>query len=216
MKVNLAFFFSHGRKSMALLGVLITLGLVFFLWPENSFEPVFLQAEKKDFPVFVAAGGHLEAQNSITITCPLNSAKIKSLVKEGVIVKKGEVLIQFDDEDLAHEVYKLELELVSKEKEKNKAVAELEADWAEALLKIEKLKVDALIADLQLRDLQSLPRENDLRIARMEFEQAKLVQKTAQEEYQRIKSNIEKDLVKEVEGSKLLPFSRKIYSERRY
>ncbi len=122
----------------------------------------------RDLKVTVTESGSLESQKTVEGTCELNSYenKIISIVDEGTLVKKGEVVVTFDsskiDEQIAEQEIEVnsalanvesneqEIEVTRNENESSIATAEMELDLAK--LDLRKYKQgDYLVKKNELR-----------------------------------------------------------------
>lgn len=190
--------------SALVLVMLAAAGICFVLLRPVVPPPLLAQAVKKDFFLDLHITGKLQTQSATILTCPLQGGgQVVKLKPEGSMVKQGDIILEFDDTQLQQEAQKASLELKTREAERAEALAKMQAEKEKLQLAREKFKRDAAVADLQLQDLKGQPRQNDLQIARMEFDYAKIIMDMAQKEYTRLSRDIAPELMVQSEIRKL-------------
>jgi len=148
-------------------------------------EPLTAIAQQGDFELFVRAEGSIVATRSTRITCPLSWRAITFIAPEGVQVKKGDVVVEFEREDLEEEV----IEDVNRYRVKAAKLREmeqtLEAERRRIESEIATAKADLKIKQLELENLLKQPRPDDLKRAEIELRRARAVLATAKAEQDR-------------------------------
>jgi HlyD family secretion protein len=148
-------------------------------------EPLTAVVLKGDFPRFVRATGSVFATNSIRINNPLDWRAISYVATEGSQVKKGEVILELERDDLEEEV----LEDTNSYRVKVAKLKESEQTLAAEKQRIESSIATAIarlaIAKLELENLLKTPRPDDVRRAEIELRRAKAVLAVAKAEYER-------------------------------
>lgn len=171
---------------------------IFLLWPVSSPLPISIKVARQNLRVDVPAGGKLYASKSTTITCPLRrDTEIISIVPEGSLVKKGDVVLEFNDAQLSYQVKENELRLKTREMEQREAEALFAAEKEKMLAQIESFKVDVAIADLDLQEKKNQPTPDELELAEKEYQHAQIVMTMARQEYKRITQDAKLTLIDE-------------------
>ena len=116
----------------------------FFLWtPKKSQNHIIVSVVQKTFYQQVDVKGKLVALKSMSISSGLRGfPEIVKLAPEGKVVKKGDIVIQFNEEAFNHEKRQAELQLRLREAEKEEAEAKKIADLDKIDLQIERYKTD--------------------------------------------------------------------------
>ncbi|MBM4045082.1 MAG: efflux RND transporter periplasmic adaptor subunit [Planctomycetes bacterium] len=141
---------------------------------------------KGDLQVKLRSTGKLEAEKSTRITTNIAWQSIVFLAPEGQLVKKGDKLVEFAREELEEQARNARAELRVSEARLEEAKKALEAARLQALRDIEMKKADLAIAQLELHNLRSLPRPDDVKEADVELRRANAVLAAAKEEYDRL------------------------------
>ncbi len=148
-------------------------------------QPLTAVAQQGDFELFVRANGSIVATRSIRITCPLSWRAITLIAPEGSQVKKGDVVVEFEREDLEEEV----IEDVNKYRVKAAKLKEMEQTLTAERRRIESeistAKADLKIKQLELENLLKQPRPHDLKRAEIELRRTSAVLATAKAEQDR-------------------------------
>jgi len=160
-----------GKRSLgAVVGAAIVI-LIIFLFLIRGVKgehSEWVQVNKGDFPVELMETGSIRAVNSSFVRAPhewRSELQILDMAPEGIIVKKGDFLIQFDtsayEEQLATAIENLEqekAELLSVEKQQEMRMSGLEANIQMALyskeaaeMSLEKLKFESEIRKKEAR-----------------------------------------------------------------
>jgi len=121
------------------------------------------KVSKMDLVVKVSGTGSVSPVNQATIKSS-DSGKIKSIsFKEGQKVKKGDVLVTFEQEDMSSQVRKSELQIQQKQMDydalKQKFMQAAEEERETMKTQIEQKKLDIELAQLDLKELQTKQKE---------------------------------------------------------
>jgi HlyD family secretion protein len=135
------------------------------------------------FEVVTTAGGELEARNKIEVRSPLdNPANIVQIVNEGINVKKGDLLLQLNVEEIENRLKEEELRLIPAEAELVAAQSAYDIQINENASKIRQAELKVTLAELALRqwedgDVAKKRQELDLGMNKAELELERLAQR---------------------------------------
>jgi HlyD family secretion protein len=132
---------------------------IIFLHACNSDAPILtFTASQSDIKISVEGKGEIRAKSSNLISTPRirNSLKIVSLTLEGTAVKKNDIVIKLESQDLENQYLT--------------ACKGLEIARAEALRRDSELSLEKLIMESQYKSLEATVAASKLRIKRLEFE----------------------------------------------
>jgi len=121
------------------------------------------KVSKTDLVVKVSGTGTVSPVNQATIKSS-DSGKIKNITfKEGQKVKKGSVLVTFEQEDMSSQVRKSELQIQQKQMDydalKQKYMQASEEERETMNTQVEQKKLDIELAQLDLKDLKAKQKE---------------------------------------------------------
>lgn len=143
-------------------------------------------ASVMDFEITALASGELEAARSIEIKNPLDvSSTIEELVPEGTFVRRGDVLVKLNTEELQNRLQQEELAVVN---------AQNDFDQADGALKIQLSENATRLRDAQLRlDLAklALQRWKDGEVAKRR-EELRIAHERATRELKRLSDRFER------------------------
>jgi len=109
------------------------------------------EARRGGFDIVIPASGELVAQSQIEIKNRLNTdAIITEIVDEGAVVRRGDVLVRFNDDAIRTEVQEAEDEAINAQNELESATAELEIVRKTRESEVEKAQLAMEIAALEL------------------------------------------------------------------
>lgn len=133
-------------------------------------------------PVALVATGELVSTNTVTVSPPSVSQmwqyKIQYLAPENAKVKKGDLVVRFDPQQLREELMSRQSELAAATKEKEQKRLEQEQEeqdlklsLAEAKMTFEKEQRKAEIVDEGLSRIQRLKQQKTFEIAKLRYQQ---------------------------------------------
>jgi HlyD family secretion protein len=136
-------------------------------------RPMVAQAEKKDLPIEVEVSGMFQAEDKERIALEPDEYSgeliIKAIIAEGVTVKKGDQLLDFEVDNLKKAITKAENEVDDARVKLQKAQAELETlkiDQSVTMHRVDKeleLAENAVAAEQQMVDYNKLAKETEIR-----------------------------------------------------
>lgn len=135
------------------------------------------------FEVVTIAGGELEARNKIEVRSPLdNPANIVQIVNEGINVKKGDLLLQLNVEEIENRLKEEELRLIPAEAELVAAQSAYDIQINENASMIRRAELKVTLAELSLRqwvdgDVAKKRQELELGMSKAELELERLAQR---------------------------------------
>ncbi len=135
------------------------------------------------FDVVTTAGGELEARNKIEVRSPLdNPANIVQIVNEGINIKKGDLLLQLNVEEIQNRLKEEELRLIPAEAELVAAQSAYDIQINENASKIRQAELKVTLAELALRqwvdgDVAKKRQELELGMNKAELELERLAQR---------------------------------------
>ena len=139
------------------------------------------------FEVTVTAKGKLVAAKSERVPCPISWTPVVWLIPEGTIVEKDQLIAKFDKREIEDELResranrRLALAHLKEAKQQVKATEES----MRALIKAREAQLH--IARLEVKDLESRHRPDDLKRVEIELDRAKAVLDAAKAEYEAMK-----------------------------
>ena len=93
----------HPRLAAALGAALVLVGVVAWRsFGKNQAEQyLYYPVKRSDFMISIVEGGTLKAVHEVTVRSEMEGvARILSIVPEGTVVKKGDMLVELDSSDL--------------------------------------------------------------------------------------------------------------------
>jgi len=158
------------RSLIALVATLVVIAIAAVAMNARSDVPpnvTTTDVTKGDFVDYIQIRGDIRPAKSIVLAAPLQSGgdlQIVKLVKNGAIVKKGEVVVEFDATTLRQRLLERQSELnqALKEIEQTQAQAKITAEQQQTALMKAKYDVERAKLDLGKRDL----------VSRIEYESA--------------------------------------------
>ncbi len=162
---------------------------------KNTPPKIFYTVVREDYVISIAASGELEAKNSKSISTPriYPSPTISYLAPEGSIVKKGEVAVRFESEQISKNLLT--------------ALDQLETAKADAQKKEAELNLQRMTYESQLKTAQASLVSNNLQLAKLEFE--------APNVQERKKLLIQQQQLEATKAKKKLKSLQKIQTEER-
>jgi RND family efflux transporter MFP subunit len=129
------------------------------LFAQSSAEPITYTIRKSAFTVTVPAVGELEAATATQISVPnvrTGGLKVFWIVKDGSLVRKGDILVEFDASELLQQMEETENNL-------DAALRQLEASVLRGNSETESIVVDRQIAEMELDKAQTqAPRDAEI------------------------------------------------------
>lgn len=176
--------------------LLIVVPMAFFVRSlGGEAEPLSVLVQREPFEVRVEAAGKLEALKSEEVTVKSRGQVLTWLLPEGQMVKKGDLLCQFDDAGLQDDLMDQKINLQIAEARQRQAEETLYANEEDLKARTTMLEADLAIAETELQRLQGLPRKEDLERSRLDLAYAVKNLETATAELDRLKVLVEKGLV---------------------
>ena len=133
------------RLAAALGGGLVLLGIVAWRgFGKNSAEQfLYYPVKRSDFMISIVEGGTLKAVHEVTVRSEMEGqARILSIVAEGTVVKKGDLLVELDSSDLRDRIAGQEVTFQS---------AQFAFIQAKEALSIQKSLIESNIKDAELK-----------------------------------------------------------------
>jgi HlyD family secretion protein len=108
------------------------------------------EVRKGDFIDYLEVRGEISAENSVTISAPMRAGdlQILKLVKNGTVVKKGDIVVQFDTTTVAQTLEQRRAELKSAEADVARTRAQARLDREQKITDTLKAKYDVQRAEL--------------------------------------------------------------------
>jgi len=126
------------------------------------------KAQVLAFDILASASGELEARSQIDVKNPLDSrATIEEIVDEGTTVKKGDVLVRLNTDELETKLREERLNVISARNDYDQAVGNLEIQKSENASTREQAELDLELAELALkrwREGEVAKRREELRV----------------------------------------------------
>jgi HlyD family secretion protein len=126
-----------------------------------------------DLEVTVEEDGELKALKTISVGTQVGGT-ITYLAPEGSRVKKGDILIELDTETVEQRIREAQADLESAEKKLADTRDRISAEAARLDLAVERAKTALELAELSLKELEGLPKAEDLNLAERALEEARL------------------------------------------
>lgn len=187
---------SHFGKWIVL-SVVVALSAFLFFWYAYSALPVSsitFTIEKGDFTDKITEVGELSALESVTILAQ-KDGPIAYLKPEGSFIKPGDVLVRFDPSEFEVVLSARRVELQGAEAGLKGAEKKLEANQVTLLAQLAKLKSAVRVAEVDLKKLKRLPLSNDLEIARLRTERARIKFEHANKKLEVLPELVEKGFI---------------------
>lgn len=197
--------------TIVLLGVLaaiaVGLGFLFLMGgsdddPDaaaNRMSDVFRVSEG-GFSITVPTSGELAALNQVEIRSPIEGeAVIRYIVGEGMLVKKGDTLIEFAQEELRSELKDEELEVLEAQKEYDSALAAVRIQEMENASLLSQALVDVNLAELALEQWDKGERASMTQTLELEVETTRQNLDRVRDKYEQSKLLAEKGFISQDE-----------------
>ncbi|WP_234568897.1 efflux RND transporter periplasmic adaptor subunit [Rhodohalobacter sp. 614A] len=164
--------------SILAVGVLIVLWFVF--GSDSSEETdLFIDVGKGDFEVIVTTTGELQAKNSIRIRGPRGAQtiqvwnmNIQSLVPEGTMVEKGDLVAELDRSDVMTRMQNAQLEVQQAESQLEKAQLDSSLTLSQARDELENLRFqleeNRIAVEQSVYESPAVQRQNQIELERTE------------------------------------------------
>jgi HlyD family secretion protein len=135
-------------------------------------ELLLTKTTPSDFEDILTVDGSVEAKQSITITCPDDiDAEVVYLIKDGTLVKEGDVVCILENKDLQSEYDQSLIEVENARAGQDKTKAELKMRYALLDAQVKSIIAQTAIANLDSLQLQFLT-PNQRRIKELELQKA--------------------------------------------
>src|SRR5438445_6437408 len=126
-------------------------GAVWWFWrPQGAVKEITVAARRALLPIIVGERGELESSKQTDVRCEVEGFqnKIVSILPEGVRVKKDDVVVVFDADQLKQKYADQEVKVKQAEGKAKAAKGELEVQKNKAETDFEKAKLDLTLAEL--------------------------------------------------------------------
>jgi RND family efflux transporter MFP subunit len=140
------------KVALAVAGlVVVGWGVREWLWPESAATvEITATATRATLPITVTERGELESSQSVDVVCEVEGQqnKIVTILPEGVRVKKDEVVVTFDTDQLKRNFDEQKVKYQNAEGKAKAAKSELEVQKNKAATDIDKAALDLTLAEL--------------------------------------------------------------------
>jgi HlyD family secretion protein len=131
--------------------------------------------EARELVVSLQGKGTLEAVRNLDIESPIPGQQtIKSIIAEGTVVKKDDVIIELDTSEIEREIQRLTIEVERFTSDLTNSQQQLKLHEIESTAKLESAEVETRLADLSLREYVEGTYPQKLNEAEREVEMAKV------------------------------------------
>lgn len=172
--------------------IFLTVTILLFFFLKNSSKGKYFKVEKKEIVNAVYASGYIDSENSVIIKSEVSGYVEKIYVKEGDVVKKGDVLATISNKTLLENLKDIESQL-SLYKEKLKEDSDFRKQFLENI-KIKEANYEHL---KNVYERRKNLYEKGL-ISKEQFEEITKNLQTAKDDYEKTLANY-KDSIKDVE-----------------
>lgn len=192
------------RKRYWLFALIPVLLLLTFLFSRKEGEGIIVRAEKGAFVIDLEVTGELMAEKSIAVSAPSvrTQLKVTHIIKDGTMVKEGDVLVKFDPSELQNQLDNSEAELKTIEAQIQQKEANLEALKRTYKLQLEDVKMAYEMAQLDMVDDEGI-------LPAKEIEQAKIKLKNAEQKYEETQKQLKDEEKAALADLKVLEVQRR-------
>lgn len=149
-----------------------------------------------DLPVVVKKDGELQAINNIDITCQVEgTTTITQVVKEGVAVKKGDVLMTLDSAQITQKLEDATLDLQKAEADLSSAKEQLEIQISKNAADLETAEVGLELAQMDYKQYAEGSYPQLLANAQTELKMAQITLQNREEDLEQTRKLYAKDFV---------------------
>jgi len=173
------------RNIFIFAGLFLILFLLYLIFPKGS-DQLTIEIKKGNFESIVETTGEIFAFKSVSVCAPPSRWRLQVIwiVKEGEIVKEGDVLVKFDPGELQKELNERESELNSLKAELKQREENLKAMELDYEMQMNSAKLEYELSKVQVVEDEGLvPKKN--------LEEAKLRLKAAEEKFNKTKEKFE-------------------------
>lgn len=166
------------KIALAIPVLIVLLALIIFLTRTGSGPAVAsTEVNHGEFVIKVIEAGEVTSINSATVSAPRIRGRLQIvwLIKDGSNVKKGDVLVRFDKEELQQEMLKSLSDLKIAQNEINKKLADIESQGRTSQIELDNTKLQYEEALLETKKAEM--------IAKIEAEKNKLRYEQADKRY---------------------------------
>lgn len=143
----------------------------------------YFTVEPMDMAITIKKDGDLQAVKNIDITCDVEGqSRIQSIVKEGAMVKKGEVMVTLDSAEIARKVQDAKVQLQKCESDLTRAKEEQVIQDQKNTADLEAAEVELTLARLDLAEYQDGKYPQSVKEADTGVRMAEITLKNKQEE----------------------------------
>jgi len=167
-------------------------------------EALFYDIHAGRFDILVDATGEVFAEKSISVSAPPVRWRLQViwLIKEGTVVKRGDLLVRFDPGELQKEMSDKEAELKGIKAEIRQKTAELKALENDYAMQLLSAQLDYDMAKVQIVEDEGL-------IARKDIEQAKLKLQNAKDRLDQTRQKLEAERQSSLAQNQMLEVKEK-------
>jgi HlyD family secretion protein len=167
---------------------------------EGITEETTYRVSRGDLKITLTESGSLEARNKMNVRPQIRRGeKIITLVDEGKIVKKGDVLAELDKSAIEKDIEKFEDQIIQYETELKNAKTELDIQEQTNESELDKAKLTLEIARMALKRHQDGDHPEKLRDLQLKIDQADSRLKQAKEKFENMPKLEEKGFVTKLE-----------------
>ncbi|HPR64257.1 MAG TPA: efflux RND transporter periplasmic adaptor subunit [Thermoanaerobaculia bacterium] len=181
--------------------------------------PLTIQATRGAFVIDLEVTGELVAEKSITVSAPnvRTRLQVTYIIKDGALVKAGDILARFDPSELQNELDNSDAELKTIEAQIQQKEASLEALKRRYTLDLEDVKMQYELAKLDMVDDEGILPAKEIEKARLRLENAEQKYKETEKQLADEKEAALADLkvlqVQKRNKEQNLAFARKSYDD---
>ncbi len=156
-----------------------------------------------DVPVVVKKDGELQAINNIDIVCAVEgTTTITQVVKEGVVVKKGDTLMVLDSAVVTQKLEDATLDLQKADSDLSSAKELLDIQGSQNAADLEAAEVSLQVADLDYKQYAEGTYKQSLDNSQTDLAMAKTTLQNRQEDYDQMKKLYARDFVTQADMKK--------------
>jgi RND family efflux transporter MFP subunit len=149
-----------------------------------------------DLAISIKKDGDLQAVNNIDITCDVEGqSRIQTIVKEGAMVKKGDVMVTLDSAEIARKLDDAKVQLQSRESDLTRAKEEQVIQEQKNTADLEAADVELTLAKLDLAEYKDGKYPQSVKEAQVGVRMAEITLKNKQDEYEQFQKLHEKGFV---------------------
>src|SRR5688572_3667982 len=153
-----------------------------------------------DMDITINKDGELQAVNNVEITCQVDGQNtILEIAKEGVFVRKGDVVCKIDSTEIETKIESAQLDLQRAESDLTAAKENKEIQESSNTANYEAANVDLILAKLDLQEYVDGTFPSDLQVAKTSVEMAKIEVKNKEDDLDQTRNLFGKGFVTAVD-----------------